>query len=223
MIPKILHFIWVGDESIRPDNCIQTWIDHHPDWEIRVWGNATLREREWDNGAHMQKMAHRELNGVADMMRWEILYTEGGIVIDADSICVQPLDEALLRHNAFACWESEMARPGLIAAGYVGSVPENPFIGQIVLDILAEPTVVDRPAWETVGPLRLTEAYRRYRYHALHILPSHYFIPEHFTGLVYDGPGPVYARQFWGSTTKSYGELHQKNFSAAAQAESVPA
>ena len=25
MIPKKLHFIWVGDEAKRPDNCIETW------------------------------------------------------------------------------------------------------------------------------------------------------------------------------------------------------
>lgn len=65
----------------------------------------------------MQAMAGRELNGVADMMRQEILYSEGGIVIDADSLCMQPLDEALLDCEAFACWESDMVRPGLIAAG----------------------------------------------------------------------------------------------------------
>jgi mannosyltransferase OCH1-like enzyme len=215
MIPKILHFIWVGDESIRPDNCIETWVRHHPDWEIRLWGNASLHEREWTNGSHMQKMSSRELNGVADMMRWEILYSEGGIVIDADSICVQPLDEALLDCEAFACWESEMARPGLIAAGYVGACAENAFIGQIILDIRAEPSVIDTMAWKSVGPQRLTDSYRRYRYHALRIFPSHYFIPEHFSGVVYDGPGPIYARQMWASTKDSYANLYRKKFDAS--------
>jgi mannosyltransferase OCH1-like enzyme len=217
MIPKVLHFIWVGDESIRPDNCIETWIRHHPDWDIKLWGNASLQEREWDNGAHMQAMAARELNGVADMMRWEILYSEGGIVIDADSICMQPLDEALLDCEAFACWESEIARPGLIAAGYVGACPGNPFIGQIILDIRAEPSVTNTLAWKSVGPQRLTDSYRRYRYHALRILPSHYFIPEHFSGVVYDGPGPVYARQMWASTKKTYAELHRVRFDVAGR------
>lgn len=215
MIPKILHFIWVGDESIRPDNCIDTWVRHHPDWQIKLWGNASLREHAWTNGAHMEQMARRELNGVADMMRWEILYNEGGIVIDADSVCVRPLDEALLDCEAFACWESEIARPGLIAAGYVGACAGNAFIGQIVLDIQAEPTVTNVRAWKSVGPQRLTESYRKYRYHALRILPSHYFIPEHFSGLAYDGPGPVFARQMWGSTKDSYADLHRTEFAAS--------
>lgn len=208
MIPRTLHFIWVGDESRRPDNCIATWKRHHPDWQIKVWGNHELATVGWVNADHMREMAPRELNGVADMMRWEILYNEGGIVLDADSVCLRPLPDWMLETEAFACWENELVRPRLIAAGYVGSVPGNPFFGQIILDIQAKPTVVDRRAWQTVGPLALTEAYYTHRYAGLSILPSHFFIPEHFTGQRYEGRGPVYARQEWASTLGTYDELH---------------
>lgn len=208
MIPKKLHFIWVGDESRRPDNCIQTWIDAHPGWQVKVWGNDALATEPWVNGAHMAAMSEKELNGVADMMRWEILYREGGIVLDADSICLRPLDPELLDCEAFACWESEIARPGLIAAGYFGTVAENPFVGQIIQDIHAEESVTDELAWVTVGPQRLTDAYRAYAYHGLRIYPSHYFIPEHFSGVTYEGPGPVYANQLWGSTRGTYDSIH---------------
>ena len=217
MISKILHFIWVGDDARRPDNCIGTWIRHHPDWTIKIWDNASLSENEWVNAAHMRAMFGRELNGVADMMRWEILYNEGGIVIDADSICLRPLDDSLLDCDAFACWESEMARPGLIAAGYFGCGAGNEFVGQIILDIQNEESVVNASAWKTVGPQRLTDSYRRYRYHGLRILPSYYFIPEHFSGLVYNGAGPVYANQMWGSTRNSYAELHLQQFDDAGR------
>lgn len=214
MIPKILHFIWVGDEKQRPDNCIASWVRHNPDWTIKVWGNASLKDTEWINAAHMQEMYGRELNGVADMMRWEILYNEGGLVIDADSICLRPLSDELLDCDAFACWESEMARPGLIAAGYFGCSAGNKFVGRIILDIKNEPSVINDMAWKTVGPQRLTDSYRRYQYHGLRILPSHFFIPEHFTGLVYEGPGPIYAHQMWASTKRSYAELHLTDFDA---------
>ncbi len=217
MIPKILHFIWVGDETKRPDNCINTWVDLNPGYEIKIWGNTQLNEKLWINSEHMRHMYQRELNGVADMMRWEILYAEGGIVIDADSICIRALDDELLDCEAFACWESEMARPGLIAAGYVGSKPENSFIGKIILDIRDEPSVVNDMAWKTVGPQRLTNSYRRYQYHALRIYPSHYFIPEHYSGLKYQGPGPVYAHQMWGSTKKSYDEIHLQKLNIPEQ------
>lgn len=217
MIPKIFHFIWVGDESKRPDNCIDTWRAAHPDWQFRVWGNAELDGRAWINAPHITQMRTREYNGVADMMRWEILHEHGGLVFDADSICARRLDDALLDCEAFACWESEIARPGLIAAGYFGCSAGNPFVKQIIDDIAALPTVINDMAWKTVGPMRLTESYRQHGYTPLRIYPSHYFIPRHFTGVTYEGADPVYAHQLWGSTLKSYDRLHQADVSAVSR------
>jgi mannosyltransferase OCH1-like enzyme len=219
MIPKIMHFIWVGDETKRPDNCIATWREHNPDWTFLIWGNAELNGVNWHNRDHMNAMYERELNGVADMMRWEILYSNGGVVVDADSICLRPLDDALLDCDAFACWENEIARPGLIAAGYFGCEAGNPFVKQIVTDIHAEPSVTHELAWKTVGPLRLTESYRKYGYSRLRIYPSHFFIPRHFTGISYEGSDPIYADQLWGSTRKTYDQIHKQDVTQA----SVPA
>jgi len=217
MIPKIFHFIWVGDESRRPDNCIDTWREAHPDWEFRLWGNAELEGNPWVNASHMAAMRERELNGVADMMRWEILDAHGGVVFDADSVCARPLDDFLLDCEAFACWENEIVRPGLIAAGYFGCQAGNPFVKQIIADIAAEPSVIEDMAWKTVGPLRLTEAYRKYSYSPLRIYPSHYFIPQHFTGTTYQGKDTVYAYQLWGSTLNSYDTIHTVKFDGTDQ------
>lgn len=219
MIPKTFHFIWVGDESRRPDNCIETWRRAHPDWRFRLWGNAELEGRAWTNARHMAEMRGRELNGVADMMRWEILHEHGGVVFDADSVCARPLDDWLLDCEAFACWESEIARPGLIAAGYFGCRAGNPFVQAIIEDIAASPTVIDAMAWQTVGPQRLTDCYRKFGYTPLRIYPSHYFIPRHFTGIAYEGGDPVYAHQLWGSTLRGYETMHALDVSAVAAPE----
>ena len=209
-IPKIIHIVWVGDERKRPDNCIQTWRAHHPDWEVKIWGNTSLKENAWVNAKHMQAMWSRELNGVADMMRWEILYREGGFAVDADSICLRPLNTEWLKLEAFACWENEQVRPGLIAAGYFAARPKNPFVGQIILDINNAPTVTHMLAWKTVGPQRLTDTYNQHTYRGLTILPSHTFIPEHFTGVRYTGDDLIYATQEWATTKRGYDALHQK-------------
>lgn len=217
MIPKIIHFIWVGDETKRPDNCMDTWKKLNPEWKFVHWGNAELNDGKWINRRHMTEMYGQELNGVADMMRWEILLAHGGIVIDADSIALRALDDHLLDCEAFACWESEIARPGLIAAGYFGSVPGNPFVKRIVDDIAADSIVTHDMAWKTVGPLRLTESYRKYGYSQLRIYPSHYFIPRHHTGITYEGSDPVYAHQLWGATRKAYDEIHKQDLGSAAR------
>lgn len=200
MIPKILHFVWVGDESKRPDNCIDTWREKNPDYEIRIWGNETLESHGWRNARHMQDMlACGELCGVADLMRYEILYNEGGITLDADSVCLSPLEDWLLKPDVFAHWEQEIMRPGLINVSVMGAVAQNPFIGECILRLGAKETVVDKRAWETTGPRHITEVFRDTGYD-LTIYPTHYFTKHHFTGKVYNGNGHCFATQFWGTT-----------------------
>ena len=46
-----------------------------------------------------------------------ILYEYGGIFLDADSFCVKPIDDMLQNCVAFAGWEQEELRKGLIATG----------------------------------------------------------------------------------------------------------
>lgn len=206
MIPKVLHFVWIGDESKRPDNCIQTWKDLNPDYEIKIWGNKELKENKWYNARHMMAMAKQELCGVADMMRYEILYEHGGITVDADSICLAPLEDWLLKPDAFSHWENELVRPNLIQVSFMGSVPKNVFFGHLIETLKHKETVVDSMAWESVGTKFISEMYRETGY-PLTIYPSHYFSKDHFTGHSYEGNDHCFATQLWGSTKNTYDEI----------------
>ena len=106
-------------------------------------------------------------------------------------------------------WD-QLAPEHLALGSQLNSLVPNPFFGQIILDLQKEPTVVDRMAWQSVGPLYLTEQVRMQRYSGLTIWPSHFFIPRHFTGHEYTGGGPVFAAQEWGSTLGKYDELHKR-------------
>lgn len=90
-------------------------------------------------------------------------------------------------------------------------MPANPFFVDLVETIHAKHSVTDGMAWQTVGPLCLTRAFRDYEYSGLTILPSHFFLPAHFAGRTYSGSGPVYALQEWASTRGTYSALHAKN------------
>jgi mannosyltransferase OCH1-like enzyme len=199
VIPKVLHFVWVGDESKRPDNCINTWRVKNPDYQIKIWGNHELDSHPWLNAKHMKKMYLQELCGVADMMRYEILYCEGGITLDADSICINPLEDWLLKPDAFACWEQELTRPNLVGVGTMGSVPKNSFFRECAIRLSALETVTNNRAWITTGPSHLTSVFKDTEY-GLTIYPSHYFTKKHFDGLEYTGNGHCFAKQLWGST-----------------------
>ena len=217
-IPKILHLIWIGDESKRPNANIESWRFMNPSYSVKLWGNQDLLSIRWKSMPQIKAWLLREINGAADVMRWEILYRFGGVAVDADSKCVRSLEDWLLEPECFAVWENEIARPGLIACGALGAVPQHPLVGQILTDILADNDLTTKMAWETVGPGRITKTVQSHRFPNLTVYPSHYFIPRHFTGVQYAGTGPVFASQDWGSTFQSYGQMPGNSFTTAPRA-----
>lgn len=224
-IPRTLHFVWVGNERERPDNCIATWREAHPDFEIRVWGNNEWENGDWRLRRHMQEMAESgQLYGVADLMRWEILERHGGFALDCDSVCLKRLPDWIFACDSFTCWENELECPGLLANGYVATKPGNPLVGHLIDKLAASPSVAWRPkrwyqrkrkrlsAWKTTGPLAWTNAFHETGYESLTILPSHFFCPNHPSGHQYKGSGPVYCHQLFGSTAGSiYDDLYKRS------------
>lgn len=207
MIPKIIHQFWVGPKP-PPLDLIQTWKDAHPTWEHVLWDESRLKS-EFPKGLYNQEHYNYmpEWNGKCDIARWEILERFGGFFLDADAVCVNPLDEWLLQNDSFSCYENEIVRPGLIAAGYIGATKNNTLIKILVNELHAKtPSSVwegGKSAWKTVGPVFLTETVHKFKYSNISVYPSYYFIPRHYSGIEYTGPAKVYARQLWGSTPGS--------------------
>lgn len=218
-IPNKLHIIWIGDEHPRPEPCLASWWEKHPEWDVRVWENHDLFNNEWVNQKHIETLWRvRKWAGVADLMRYEILYKEGGVYVDADSICMRPLDNWLLEAEMFACWTNEFDRARLVSNSFMGSVQGNPFLRFVIERAAAKRDVLSRwswsrlqrvkmGAWRSVGPYHLTECIRRANYNRITILPSHMFQPQPHRGRIYDGGGIVYADHLWGTTTKSYAAM----------------
>ena len=44
MIPKIIHYIWLGDKPLSDlvEQCIVSWKEHMPEWEYMEWTEASL-------------------------------------------------------------------------------------------------------------------------------------------------------------------------------------
>ena len=208
-IPKTIHIVWIGDESKIPSDCIKTWVDFNTTWIVKVWGNTEYYNYPWRNRAAMDslwddaKFDISRKSGIADIMRYEILYNEGGFCIDADSTCIKPLEDWLFDAEACASWENETTRPGLIAVGYMASIPNNLFFNRIIDEIYNDPDITDDLPWVKTGPLRLTDAYNSLKYNNLKIWPSHYFIPIHYTGISHTGNGPIFGVQEWMTTLAS--------------------
>lgn len=199
MIPKTLHFVWVGDADRLPREDIDTWVRLNPTYDVRIWTDSDLNTERWALQRHIDDMYPIELCGVADMMRYEIVFLHGGIALDADSRCVRPLDDHLLEPREFFCYENERKRPGLIATAVMAGEAQSPFYAELINRLYRKPTVVDQRAWKSTGPTHVTETYLDSGID-ITVYPSHYFIPNHYTGQRYSGGGAVYAEQVWGST-----------------------
>lgn len=199
-IPKIIHQIWLGDQSRRPERWMRTWQTMHPDWEYRLWTEANLPPLR----AQVAFDAMPHFAGKADIARYEILHRFGGVYIDADAECITPLTDDLLANQAFAVHESEYARPGMIANGVIGCLPQTPLMAAMTDTVMATPGLRECPAldvWKLTGPLAFTRVIGRGGHSYIRIYPSFWFFPEHYTGIRYSGVvDRCYARQYWGST-----------------------
>jgi hypothetical protein len=186
---------------------METWKNKHPDFEYILWNEEEIQKLNL-KAEYLRKVDDMsEINGKADIIRWEILYQYGGIFLDADSICIEKMDEYLLKLSGFAGYENESVRKGLVATGTMGFKKNHPLCRGAIEWILHNEISVEKTnnrAWKTVGPGLLTRLLQTDNYKDVVVFPSYYFLPIHYSGLTYEGHGKVYAHQEWGSTRQHY-------------------
>ena len=209
-IPKIIHQIWIGPKQ-RPYVLMDSWVTKNPDFEYILWNEEEFEKRGIVFECQKQIDAIEEINGKADIIRWELAYKYGGIFLDADSICVEPLDSYLMSNVAFAGYENETMRPSLVATGTMG-FPKGYTLCSAAIDWMLTNPVSQREtgqrAWFNVGPGLLTRMLSSNLYPEFKVLPSYSFLPIHYTGNKYEGHDRVYAYQEWGSTKQNYDTMN---------------
>ncbi|MEM7174526.1 MAG: glycosyltransferase [Chlamydiota bacterium] len=139
-IPKIIHFIWVGNQPF-PESSIEnvkSWVDHHPDWKVVYW---TDRRRPLPHPKMEVRLVSEfeflklrpcfddsdNYGEQAALLLYEILYQEGGLYVDHDVECFQsfapfhrldfycgvaPPDSILLGNSISICQAVVGAKPG---------------------------------------------------------------------------------------------------------------
>lgn len=115
MIPKKIHYIWLGGnkKSKLIEKCIASWKKYCPDYEIIEWN-----ENNFDIGSNRYLKEAYEAKKWAfasDYIRLYVLYTEGGIYMDTDVEVLKPLGR-FLECKAFSGFERKDAIPTGIMA-----------------------------------------------------------------------------------------------------------
>jgi glycosyltransferase involved in cell wall biosynthesis len=129
MIPKIIHWCWFdkGDKKPLPpvvQQCISSWNKYCPGWEIKLWNEANF-------DITLNRFTHEaydagKLGFVPDYIRAYLLYTYGGVYLDADLELLQNID-LLLENKAFTGVENNYDQGGWLGTGIIGSEAGHPY------------------------------------------------------------------------------------------------
>jgi len=118
-VPKRIHFIWIGPKPF-PRHSISnliSWKQHHPSWEIFFWTDRNEREPPI-SGLQKRLISDLDLGPFqtpfiesnnwsekSDLLRFMIMYQEGGIYTDHDVVCKRALDPLSSHYDFVAGYE----------------------------------------------------------------------------------------------------------------------
>jgi mannosyltransferase OCH1-like enzyme len=156
VIPRIIHQIWLGPNPLPEQDAafVETWKRQHPSWEHRLWTEDNLPDDVRPEIRDRLRIPAER----SDLLRLEVVARHGGVYIDTDFECLQPLDPWLEGVDLFAAYLREHAeegpdRPARINNAIFGAIPRHP----VVVRALAEAAPVQRYGYDknAAGPMFL--------------------------------------------------------------------
>ncbi len=151
IIPKKLHIIWIGPKAFPEEsiNNMLSWQKFNSDWEIHFWTDSktrplplpTMKRRlvyEYDFSP-LHDLIPQTMNWgeKSDLMRFAIIYNEGGVYVDHDAECLKSFDPFVNNFTFFACLE----RPHYHASIDTCVIPANGLFGAVPKHVILEKTM----------------------------------------------------------------------------------
>jgi hypothetical protein len=124
LIPRVFHRIWVGPDPLPDEYAVygETWVEHHPGWELRLWTEDNLPEG-------LRPEVYERLRAPAEranLLRLELLLRLGGVYVDTDFECLRSIEPLIEDAELFIT----LAKAGRVNNALMGSVPGHPLIGE---------------------------------------------------------------------------------------------
>lgn len=125
MIPKIIHYCWLGEDEYPPlvKKCIQSWKENLPGWELRLWDKSCLKDIDetWVKEAYEAKV----YSHASDYIRLYAVYKYGGFYLDTDVEVLKDFSPLLDFEYVLGMENSDRK---YIEAATFGAQPGNEFL-----------------------------------------------------------------------------------------------
>lgn len=170
MIPKVIHYIWVGPNEIGElqKRCLESWTKHLPDYEMKLSNEANLPKEVLEHRYVKAMYERKKWAFVSDYIRFWVLNREGGIYLDTDTEVLKSFDELLVHRTFFG-----KTKDGITAAGVIGSEPEQ----KILKDILRVYDEDRELSVERTSPRTITSVLKNGNYEDVTVYDYQYFNP----------------------------------------------
>lgn len=128
LVPRIIHQIFLTEGVHAPFNKYESAISScralHPDWTHYVWINENASAFMEEHYPHVwpHYQSYKQSIQRANILRYALLDHFGGVYLDLDITCLQPLDE--LRHLP---WLTPGAYPAGVNNAFILSKPHHAF------------------------------------------------------------------------------------------------
>jgi hypothetical protein len=129
-IPKKIWLLWLQGLDGAPEmikNCYTSWVKQNSDWEIIL-----LTEENLDKYCPLEIQPLLEADNItkqalSDIIRINLLATQGGVWADATCFCTRPLDDWLPDYSksGFFAFASPEGSPTAISSWFLAGHPEN--------------------------------------------------------------------------------------------------
>lgn len=135
MIPKVIHFIWLGNNPIdkRSQMCINSAKRNLNNYKINIWTekNLNLQILCSRNKFFNECIKNKLWAFASDYLRLYILSKYGGIYLDTDVEVIKKFD-SLLNNKCFLGKEKELNGKEYIGTGIIGAEKNSKVISKLL-------------------------------------------------------------------------------------------
>lgn len=131
MIPKKIHYVWIGGPKGNIENiCINSWREKMPDYEIVEWNEHNVDIEKAIKGKKFLEICYEKKLWafISDYLRIKALYEQGGLYMDTDMQVLKDITSLLEKSDILLGYECEKYINGAI----IGATKGHKFLKELL-------------------------------------------------------------------------------------------